>query len=223
VVDAIGATLPNAVAIAISPMPIITVILLLMTPRSRVLGSAFLVGWLLGVIVAVSVFSALADVVPERGSDGSQPVIGVIKLVIGVLLLLLSVRRRRSRPGPGEEPSLPAWMSRIDTIGVPAAFAIALGLAAVSPKNLLASASAGALIGRAGLDGAGAVVTVAVFSVIAALTVLVPVLCALLAPGPASSALAEVRTWLTANNAPIMAVLLVVLGAKVIGDGIASF
>jgi hypothetical protein len=90
-------------------------------------------------------------------------------------------------------------------------------------KRVLASASAGALIGRAGLDGAGAVVTVAVFSVIAALTVLVPVLCALLAPGPASSALAEVRTWLTANNATIMAVLLVVLGAKVIGDGIASF
>jgi hypothetical protein len=51
----------------------------------------------------------------------------------------------------------------------------------------------------------------------------VPVLCALLAPGPASSALAEVRTRLTANNATIMAVLLVVLGAKVIGDGIASF
>jgi hypothetical protein len=46
--QAIGGSLPLAIGIAISPIPIIAVVLMLTTPRAKTNGPAFLLGWLLG-------------------------------------------------------------------------------------------------------------------------------------------------------------------------------
>ena len=45
---ATGDFLPSAVGVAISPLPIVAVVLMLVTPRGRVDGPVFLVGWLVG-------------------------------------------------------------------------------------------------------------------------------------------------------------------------------
>ena len=44
--QAIGGSLPLAVGIALSPIPIIAVVLMLTSPRARVNGPAFVLGWL---------------------------------------------------------------------------------------------------------------------------------------------------------------------------------
>ena len=49
----IGDFLPLAIAVALSPVPIIAVILMLGTPRARTNGPAFAVGWIVG-LAAVS-------------------------------------------------------------------------------------------------------------------------------------------------------------------------
>ncbi|MBS1697478.1 MAG: GAP family protein [Actinobacteria bacterium] len=222
--EVLGSILPNAVAIAISPIPIIAVILMLMSPQPRPLGLSFLAGWFLGVALVTTAVTLLAGVIPEPdGTSGSQPVIGVIQLVLGVLLILLGVRQWRSRPAPGTDPELPAWMSKIDTMKPLAALLLALTLAALNPKNLLAASAAGTVIGRASLDVGAMIVALAGFTVVAALTVAVPVLFAVFAPTQAAPVLAGIRTWLAANNATIMTVVLVVLGAQVLGKGIGAF
>lgn len=221
--DLIGETLPHAAAIAISPIPIIAVILMLMSSRSRQLGGMFLLGWVLGVLVATSAFTLLADVIPEPAEEGSQPVMGVIQIALGIGLLLLGLRQWRSRPGPGTTPELPAWMTKIDSMKVLAAFGLAFALAAVNPKNLLVAAAAGAVIGRADLDVIGITVTIAIFVLVASLTVLVPVLFTVVAPKSAAEALVSIRTWLTLHNAAIMTVLFAVLGVQVLGKGLGAF
>ena len=45
----IGEILPLAIAVAISPIPIIAAVLMLLSPRARVTSVAFLLGWILGV------------------------------------------------------------------------------------------------------------------------------------------------------------------------------
>jgi hypothetical protein len=45
--EAIGQSLPFAVGVGLSPIPIIAVVLMLATPRARVNGPAFLAGWVL--------------------------------------------------------------------------------------------------------------------------------------------------------------------------------
>ncbi|HOW02312.1 MAG TPA: hypothetical protein PLY19_12720 [Rhodoglobus sp.] len=51
VVDVIGHALPLAVGVALSPFPLISVVLLLMSPQGRAAGATFLVGRILGLAV----------------------------------------------------------------------------------------------------------------------------------------------------------------------------
>lgn len=215
-----GEILPYALTIAISPVPIIAVILMLMSPRPRALGGTYLLGWILGIVAATGVFTALAGVLPEASEPSApKPAVAVIQIVLGVLLLLLAIKQWRSRPKNGEEPELPKWMQGIDSMKPGAGLGLGFLLAAVNPKNLLVAAAAGLAIGQQ-TDGGAAAVALLVFTLIAALTVLLPVLVFLAAPRKATEVLDHIREWLTANNTAIMVVLFVVLGGQLLGKGL---
>lgn len=64
---------------------------------------------------------------------------------------------------------------------------------------------------------------IAVFTLIGASTVLVPVVGYLVAAARLRAPLDALRGWLAAENAVIMAVLLLVIGMSLIGKGIGSF
>lgn len=59
--QAIGEVLPMAVGVAISPVPIIAVILMLFTDRARRDSLAFLLGWLVAMALALGVLIAVAS------------------------------------------------------------------------------------------------------------------------------------------------------------------
>jgi len=44
--QAIGSVLPLALGVALSPIPIVAVVLMLTPPRGKINGPAFVVGWL---------------------------------------------------------------------------------------------------------------------------------------------------------------------------------
>jgi threonine/homoserine/homoserine lactone efflux protein len=219
----IGDILPLAVGIAISPIPIIAAILMLLSPKAKGTSVGFLLGWVIGIVVAVVVFTLLASVLPEQDPDAAKPVSGVIKIVLGVLLLLLAIRLWRSRPKPGEEPPLPKWMSAIDDMNAGRGFGLGFLLSAVNPKNLIMAAGAGITIGTGGLTVGEDVIAILVFTLIAASSVAVPVIAYLVASARMAGPLESLRTWLVHNNATVMAVLLLVIGVVVIGKGIGSF
>ena len=219
----IGEVLPYALGIAISPVPIIAVILLLMSSRARSTSVGFLFGWLAGIIVAIVVFTALSSIIPQADADASNPIGGVIKIVLGLLLLFLAVRQWLGRPKEGEEAKLPKWMSAIDSLTTGRGFLLGFALAAVNPKNLLLAIAAGYAIGDAGLTIGLIVVVILIFVLLAASTVLIPVLAFLIAGDRAKGPLTSMRVWLVANNATIMAILLLVIGVALIGKGIGSF
>lgn len=219
----IGDILPLALGVAISPIPIIAAILMLLSPKAKGTSVGFLIGWLLGIVVAVVVFTLLAAVIPEQGADDSKPIGGTLKILLGVGLLVLAVRQWRSRPGPGEEASLPKWMAAIDTMTAGRGFVLGFLLSAVNPKNLLMAASAGLIIGTAGLSVAEVTLAIVVFVLIAGCSVALPVVAYLLASKRMAAPLESLRVWLVHNNATVMAVLLLVIGVVVIGKGLGSF
>ena len=61
----VGEILPLAVGIAISPIPIIAAILMLLSPKAKGTSLGFLVGWLVGIIAAIVVFTLLSSVLPQ--------------------------------------------------------------------------------------------------------------------------------------------------------------
>ena len=161
----------------------------------------------------------------STGSDAAPPVwVSVVKIVLGLGLLLLSVKNWRDRPGEGVEPPAPKWMAAIDGFTPVKAAGLSALLADVNPKNLLLVVSGGAAIatGAAGSTSAKVTATI-VFAVVASLGVAAPLVIYLAMGERAAGILQNLRTWLVHNNAAIMAVLLLVLGAKMVGDGISGF
>jgi threonine/homoserine/homoserine lactone efflux protein len=219
----IGEILPLALGVAISPIPIIAAILMLLSPKAKGTGVGFLVGWVAGILVAVVVFTLLSSIIPQGGSDDPKPISGVIKIVLGALLLLLAVRQWRSRPTGDAEPAMPKWMSAIDTLTTVRGLLLGFALSALNPKNLLMSIAAGVTIGSASLTVGGDILAIVIFTLIAASTVAVPVIAYLAASARMAGPLEALRAWLVHNNATVMAVLLLVIGVVLIGKGIGSF
>lgn len=217
----VGDVLPLALGIAISPIPIIATILMLLSPRARSTSLGFLVGWLSGIIVAVVVFTLLSAIIPSEQSDTARTVTGVIKIVLGVLLLFLAVKQWRGRPQGDSEVVLPKWMTAIDSMSAGRAAILAFLLAAINPKNLLLAASAGVTLGFAETASTTVTATV-VFVVMAASTVAAPVIAYLVASTKLAGPLESLRVWLMHNNATIMSVLLLVMGVTVLGKGIGA-
>ena len=85
----VGDILPLALGIAISPIPIIAAILMLLSPKARATSIGFWIGWILGIVVGVGVFTLLAAVIPQPDTDQPQPVAGVIKILLGLLMIML--------------------------------------------------------------------------------------------------------------------------------------
>ncbi|WP_353055910.1 GAP family protein [Leucobacter sp. CX42] len=217
----IGDILPLALGIAISPLPIIATILMLLAPNARASSVGFMTGWLAGIVVAVVAFTLLSSVLPTSGAGGGGTLAAIVKIIVGALLVLLAVKHWLGRPKDGSEPELPKWMSALDSMSPVRAGLLAFALAAVNPKNLLLAVSAGLIIG-AGVTPAAQISGVVVFVVIAGSTVVAPVVAFLVASKKLAAPLESLRVWLVHNNSTIMAVLLLVMGMSVIGKGLAA-
>jgi threonine/homoserine/homoserine lactone efflux protein len=220
--QAIGQVLPFALGVAISPVPIIAVVLMLVTPRARSNGPAFVVGWLLGLSIVGTIVLLVA---PDGTSDSGGPAtwVSTLKLVLGVLLLLLALKQWHGRPHEGEQAPTPKWMGAIDGFTAPKALGAGAVLSGANPKNLLLTLGAAAAIVQTGISGGEQAAAYAVFAVLATIGVAVPVVIYFALGDRAGALLEGLKTWLAKNNAVIMAVLLLVIGVKLIGDAISGF
>jgi threonine/homoserine/homoserine lactone efflux protein len=140
--------------------------------------------------------------------------------VFGLLLLAVAVKQWRGRPRPGEEPEVPKWMAAIDSFTPGRSFALGALLSGINPKNLALTLAAAASLAQAGLSTGGDVAGLATFVVIGSLTVAGPVIAYLLLGKGAERALGEVKQFMSDHNAVIMAVVCLVLAAKLIGNAI---
>jgi hypothetical protein len=67
----LGDLLPLAVGVAVSPIPIIEVILMLLAPKAGGTSAGFLVGWVVGIAGATTLFLLLAGTL-DTGSAASR-------------------------------------------------------------------------------------------------------------------------------------------------------
>lgn len=211
-----GDILPLAVGVAVSPVPVIAAILMLLSTRAVSASIGFALGWLFGIVVATSAFVMLAGVIASS-EDGPSAAASWITLVVGVLLLVFGVTRWRAR---ADEHDIPAWMRAIDEMTPAKGLGIGFALAAINPKNLLMCIATGVAIGSASLPFGQVAIVVLIFTLIATSTVAVPVVGYLVAADRLRAPLATLKTWLQANNTAVMSVLVLVIGVVLIGKGI---
>ena len=215
---AIGAILPFAVGVAVSPIPIIGVILILFTPLARSNGPAFVAGWLLALLAVGGVTLLVADSGDVATHESASDLAYALKVVLGLTLLLLALQQWKKRPREGDEVETPGWMASIETFTPPRSFGMG-ALLGVNPKNLFLVIGAGLTIAQFNLEGAEQWIVLLVFTVLASVSVAGSVLYYILAGAKAKERLDPLKVWLLRNDAAVMAVLLLVFGVILFGQG----
>ncbi len=114
-----------AVAIALDPLPLVPFILLLTSKRGVQKGAAFLVGWLVSLsAIVVLTIVATGNTPPEHGSAPAWAAL-MAKLLIGVLLLIIGLRKWRTMSRPKRPKAPPKWQQGIDDMSLWFAAALA--------------------------------------------------------------------------------------------------
>jgi hypothetical protein len=219
--DALAELLPLALVIAVSPIPVLAVILMLLTERSTLNASALLVGWASALAVIAAGVAALGIGSAESGEDPGTGVI-VAQLALAALLLAAAVRRWRMHRRGGGDARRSRWIERLRSVGPAGAVTLGFGLIALNPKDGLLTIAAGARLAETDPGAAAAVGALAVFVAVSSSTIAAPIAAELALGDRAEPLLERSRGWLERNGNAAVAVVLLVLGLLVTADSLAS-
>jgi hypothetical protein len=90
----IGHVLPLALGVALSSVPIVVMVLMLLSPRGRGSSITYLIGAFIGLTVLTALFTSIASLLPApSGPGGPSPLFGTIEIALGAALLALAVVR----------------------------------------------------------------------------------------------------------------------------------
>ena len=220
--DVVLHMLPFAVGIAISPVPIITVILMLFTPRPKSNGAGFLLGWFLGIgLPALVVF--MLDRMINQGNDASPPsrIASTLRIAFGFLLILVATWNWVKRNKPDDENKKPLLMKVVDSITPWKAILLGFLFADVTnPKNLALTVAGCLAIAGGHLTALGNIVSLTLFTGMASLGVAIPVLLFMSGGEKAKQTVEQWRQWLMKHKKGVMAVLFFVFGVALLVKGL---
>lgn len=220
-IQAIGAMLPAALAVALSPFPLIGIVLILSGAHGRRNGLMFAVGWVIGLAIAATLV-----VVVFSGADDSDSTSSAIadwgRVLAGGALIVLGVRKWCKRPRKDEQAQPPRWMASLEDATTGRALLLGALLSGANPKNLVLTASAATSIVEAGAHDVALGVGVALFVLIASCTVLGAVGIHFAGGQRATEFLDGVRQFMVTNSTVITVIVLLLLGASVLGDGLSG-
>lgn len=217
-INAVGELLPLMVAVALSSVPILVTVTILLTPNSNRTAFAFLVGWVVGMFAVTGVLALLLQTIPRASARHNQPTVGIVEIVFGLSLIaygLFLVFRGESR-APRTE--LPRWLRSVRDLKPIPALALGIGLN-LRPKALLLSSTAGIILGTSRLSVGETVTVLVIFVAIGGSTVWVPVTLAILRPRTMHRPLEATKAWITRNTRTVTLVVVFIAGAIVLGDG----
>jgi len=219
--EAIGAIMTPAIAVALTPFALIAVAIFLPGPSGMRNGALYTLGWVLGLSIAALAFKFLFDeTVGDKSS--SSTVMDLLRIVAGAGLIALGVKKvvkRIGSSGPAEEPR---WLKSLE--GASAMRAAMLGLlsSGANPKILVFTASAISSVVDTGATGWTSIAAVAVYVLIGSIGAIGLLLVAVIGGDKASGFIGSVRTFMVANMDIIVALISLLLGASILGDGIAG-
>jgi hypothetical protein len=217
---AIGEVLAPGVGAAISPMPIVAVLLLVTSAGGRRKAVLFATGFVAAVFAVSMIVLALSDGADVSSSSTPSKIASAITLLLGVLFLFLACKQWGNRPRPGHEVPTPKWMKALDTATPGTAFKLGLVLSAASLKNLPLMITASTGVAQTGVSVLGAVIALVAFSLLAGIGLFFPLVMLHFGPEGTEAKVVVAKDYLISHSAIIVAVLFVILGAQNIGKAL---
>jgi Sap, sulfolipid-1-addressing protein len=213
--QAIGHVLPIAVAVALSSVPIMATVLMLLSPNRHRSAVPFLFGWVVGLVAVVTAFTLLAQTVPTPRHPQLALAFGEIGIGLA-LMVLAAITWRRNAPAKTRQPR---WLRAVSSLGPWSSFGFALALN-LRPKAVLLAAATGLIIRADGLGVAEGAIVIGVYTIISATTVAGPVVATAVAPDKTQDWLISTRHWLNENSRVVAVVIMVMVGVVLIGNGL---
>lgn len=208
--------LTPALGIAISPLPIVGLILILLGENAKRNSFFFSLGWLIGNVTTFTLALFFMGVTTSKSSESSL-IQKIVFAVLGILLILVAIKTFMKRTKVGEEPKTPKWFAKMTSLKPGGAVGFGAVLSAANPKNLLLSLSAGAAAGVVTQVMSDDIMAIVLFGLIATSTIVVPTILFSVMGEKINHKLDEMKTWLIYNNDTITAVMLLFIGIKILG------
>ncbi len=204
-----------ALAITLEPIPFTAFALVLASTNGITKAAFFISGWILSLAVMVAVTLAATQDHPPRPSTAPSTAALAVKILLGVVLVGIAVRRRRRMGTPKKPKDPPKWQAGVD--GMSKWFAFALG-PLTQPWGLVAAGVA--TIVDAKLGSWQSVVTLVVFCLLSTATYLAAEVYAWVRPERTKELLTAVRSWITGHTDQVIIGLSGVLGIWLIVDSV---
>jgi hypothetical protein len=213
----IGAILPSAFGIALTPMVVIATVLGLASHRAKANLTAFVFGWFAGIAGVVIAAGLLASIIPASAPELTWITAGIVMIVLGAVLFLLAFGELRTRSGAD---AFPEWAGTIADTTTVRAFLSGLYQVVLDPKNLILAIAGGVIMGVSAMQMVPVIITIAVFVVIALSTVLIVVIANLAAAQKTAGAIDGARVWLVSHGSALVASVLFIVGVTLVGQGV---
>jgi threonine/homoserine/homoserine lactone efflux protein len=198
--------------ITLEPFPLTAFMLILSAEQGTRKGLAFILGWLACLVVVIAAVILVTGGSPPLPDTAPSTAALAIKLALGILLILLGVRKWR-RMGRPRKP--PTWMAKLDRLSP----WTAAGLAAFLQPWALVAAGA-ATVTQAKLSTSGDYLMLMLFCVLASSSFLYLELYAAFAPAAADARLTRLRTGLDTHRDQVIIVISLLLGFWLAGKSI---
>jgi threonine/homoserine/homoserine lactone efflux protein len=191
-------------AITLEPFPLTAFILVLTAEKGIWKGLAFILGWVACLVVVIAAVIAASGNNPPKPQTVPSTAALAVKLAIGVVLIIIALRKRRQMGQP-RKPA--AWMAKLDRLSL---LSVA-GLAAfLQPWTLVAAGAATIL--EAKLTTPESYLALIFFCLLATASFLYLEVYTTFAGARADARLGHMREWLNSHQDQVVIAVFLLLG-----------
>jgi threonine/homoserine/homoserine lactone efflux protein len=198
--------------ITLEPFPLTAFVLVLSAEKGIWKGLAFILGWLACLVTVIAAVIVATGNNPPKPQTLPSDAALAVKLAIGVVLIVMAMRKRR-RMGEPRKPA--AWMAKLDRISLWSA----AGLAAFLQPWTLVAAGATTIL-EAKLSTPDSYLALIFFCLLATASFLYLELYATFAGARADARLRQLRDWLDSHQDQVVIVVFLLLGLWLAGNSI---
>ena len=119
-------------AIAFDPLPLMAFMVVVPSKRGVRKGAAFVFGWVVSLAIVVTITVLATGNNPPKPNTVPSLASRAVKIAIGVVLVVIAIRRRRTMGQPKKPKKPPKWQATVDTMTPLFALALFCVLASAS-------------------------------------------------------------------------------------------
>ena len=207
--SALESAMPMAIGLALSPLPVLALLIILMTANARSNALWFLSGWVFGIVSVGGLAYFIPSLIPE---DSSSSGISLwIRFITGIFLLIGAWYQYRKRPNHGEAPRVPGWITRLDDVSARQSIFTGFALSGLNVKNAVFIGGGIIAMITAGVSDFSLGAAFIIFMCIGSTFVILPIVLFYIFGTRAEASLAKARHWLSRHIHSVLALLLLVI------------